>query len=314
MGELDRSRRGFLKASVAGLTVIIAPLGSRAFAALFEEKVLTPIQWDMANGRAKFRIDGIAKVTGSKVFARDVRAADMPHWPNQQSHAFILRTTQADRTYEGFDLSLLGDELKPDRIVTAEDLARDGLAFPAFYGDDMLLPPGKTPAYLGHAVAMLIYHDFARFRFAKDKLQFHDEIIRYGAKTGPLERDPWGTFRFVRVGGATAYDEDTFSSLKDTMLFPSAMRKHEPVWSEGMQAASSISRACSTLKSCATSWIIHRPTGSYSLATTPRNPSIQPRSKPTMRIAGTTHRRNRCTWSCRRKARPKSPQARREWP
>ncbi|WP_174363765.1 molybdopterin cofactor-binding domain-containing protein [uncultured Caballeronia sp.] len=234
MGELDRSRRGFLKASVvAGLTVIIAPLGSRAFAALFEEKVLTPIQWDAATGRAKFRIDGIAKVTGSKVFARDVRAADMPHWPNQQSHALILRTTQADRTYEGFDLGLLGDELKPDRIVTAEDLARDGLAFPAFYGDDMLLPRGKTPAYLGHAVAMLIYHDFARFRFAKDALQFHEDVIRYGAKTGPLERDPWGTFRFVRVGGATPFDEDTFSSLKDTMLFPSAMRKHEPLWAAG---------------------------------------------------------------------------------
>jgi CO/xanthine dehydrogenase Mo-binding subunit len=236
MRELDRSRRGFLKASaIAGLTVIIAPLGSRAFAALFEEKVLTPIQWDAVNGRAKFRIDGIAKVTGSKVFARDVRAADMPHWPNQQSHAFILRTTVADRTYEGFDLSLLGDELKPDRIVTADDLARDGLAFPAFYGDDMFLPPGKTPAYLGHAVAMLIYHDFARFRFAKDKLQFRGEIIRYGAQTGPLERDPWGTFRFVRVGGATPYDEDTFSSLKDAMLFPSAMRKHEPVWAAGNQ-------------------------------------------------------------------------------
>jgi CO/xanthine dehydrogenase Mo-binding subunit len=236
MRDIDRSRRGFLKASViAGLTVIVAPLGSRAFAALFEEKVLTPLQWDAASGGAKFRIDGIAKVTGAKVFARDVRAADMPHWPKQQSHAFILRTTQADRLYAGFDLTLLGDELQPDRIVTAADLIRDGPAFPAFYGDDMLLPPGKTPAYLGQAVAMLIYHDFARFRFAKDKLQFHDEIIRYGEKTGPLERDPWGTFRFVRVGGPTAYDEDTFSSLKDAMLFPSAMSKHEPTWATGRQ-------------------------------------------------------------------------------
>jgi CO/xanthine dehydrogenase Mo-binding subunit len=205
MGKLDLSRRGFLKASaMAGLTVVIAPIGSRAFAALFEEKILTPIKWDALNGQAQCRIDGMAKVTGAKVFARDLRASDLPHWPAHQSHAFILRTTQADRLYQGFDLTLLGDELKPDRIVTAEDLARDGLAFPAFYGDDMLLPPGKTPAYLGHAVAMLIYHDFARFQFAKDKLQFRDDIIRYGDKTGPLERDPWGTFRFVRVGGASS--------------------------------------------------------------------------------------------------------------
>jgi hypothetical protein len=59
MRELDRSRRGFLKASaIAGLTVIIAPLGSRAFAALFEEKILTPIQWDTASGSAKRRARG----------------------------------------------------------------------------------------------------------------------------------------------------------------------------------------------------------------------------------------------------------------
>jgi CO/xanthine dehydrogenase Mo-binding subunit len=236
MGKLGVSRRGFLKASaMAGLTVIIAPIGSRAFAALFEEKILTPLRWDAANGRASFRVDGVAKVTGAKVFARDMRAVDMPHWPTQQSHAFMLRVTQADRVYQGFDLALLGNELQPDRIVTADDLARDGLAFPAFYGEDMLLPPGKTPAYLGHAVAMLIYHDFARFRFAKDRLQFHDEIIRYGEQTGPFERDPWGTFRFVRVGGATSHDDDTFSSLKDSMLFPSMMRKHQPVWAVGRE-------------------------------------------------------------------------------
>ena len=39
---------------------------------------------------------------------------------------------------------------------TAEDLARDRVAFPAFYGEDLLLPPGKTPAYLGQAVALLV--------------------------------------------------------------------------------------------------------------------------------------------------------------
>ena len=239
MGKLDLSRRGFLKTSVlAGVSVYLAPIGSRAFAALFEEKILTPVQWDAANGQARFRIDGIAKVTGAKVFARDIRAADMPHWPKQQAHAFILRTTRADCLFEGFDLTLLGDELKPDRIVTADDLARDGLSFPAFYGDDMLLPAGKTPAYLGQAVAILIYHDFARFRFAKDRLQFHDEIIRYGAQTGPLERDPWGTFRFVRVGGKTPYDDDTFSSLKDAPVFPNMMRKRQPVWPDGKEHGS----------------------------------------------------------------------------
>ncbi|SOZ66209.1 putative xanthine deshydrogenase [Cupriavidus taiwanensis] len=234
MPSFNPSRRTFLKASVvAGVSVYIAPIGGKAFAALFEDKILTPVQWDAKAGAPRFRIDGIAKVTGAKVFARDIRSRDMPHWPQQQSHAFILRATRADRRYEGFDLGVLGDELRPDRVVTADDLARDGIAFPAFYGDDMLLPTGKTPAYLGHAVAILIYHDFARFRFAKDKLKFRDDVIRYGAKTGPLERDPWGTFRFVRVGGATPYADDVFSSLKHAPVFPSMMRKHEPVWPDG---------------------------------------------------------------------------------
>ncbi|HBO82481.1 MAG TPA: aldehyde oxidase, partial [Cupriavidus sp.] len=235
MPSFNPSRRTFLKTSVvAGVSVCIVPLADKAaLAALFEEKHLTPVQTDPATGAPRFRVDGIAKVNGEKVFARDIRARDMPHWPAQQSHAFIVRTTRADRTFDGIDLSLLGDDLKPDVVVTAADLERDGVTFPKFYGDDMLLPVGKTPAYLGHAVAILIYHDFARFRFAKDKLKYRDEVVRYGAQTGALERDPWGTFRFVRVGGATPFDDDVFSSLKFAPVFPSAMRKHQPVWPDG---------------------------------------------------------------------------------
>jgi hypothetical protein len=206
-------RRSFLKASViAGISVYLAPVGGRAFAALFEERILTPVNWDPASGQPKFRIDGIAKVKGEKVFARDMRASDMPHWPQQQSHAMILRATRADCLYEGFNLAGLGDDLMPDRLVTADDLTRDGLQFPAFYGSDMLLPKGNTPAYLGHAVAILIFHDFARFRLAKDYLKFRNDVIQYGRQTGPLERDPWGTFRFVRVGGRLRMTTTSFQA------------------------------------------------------------------------------------------------------
>lgn len=234
--KVELSRRNFLKAGmVAGVAVYVAPLGGKAFAALFEEKILTPVAWDPKSATAKVRIDALAKVTGAKVFARDIRAKDMPHWPQQQSHAFILRTTRTDRAYAGLDLSLLGDDLKPDRIVTASDLERDGVEFPAFYGTDMLLPEGKGAHYLGHAVAILIYDDFARYRFAKDKLQFQDSVIKYGDAVPALERDPWGTFRFVRVGGATSDDVDKFSSLQNAPVFPSAMRKQQPVWPDGIE-------------------------------------------------------------------------------
>jgi hypothetical protein len=138
------SRRQVLHASViGGIAVYLAPLGSGAFASLFEEQLLTRPDWNSRDGALKYRIDGTSKVTGEKVFARDVRARDMPHWPQQQSHALVLRATSADRSYAGFDLSMLGPDLAPDRVVTAADLLRDGLAFPDFYGEDMLLPAGK---------------------------------------------------------------------------------------------------------------------------------------------------------------------------
>jgi CO/xanthine dehydrogenase Mo-binding subunit len=226
------SRRQVLRASlIGGIAVYVAPLGSQAFAALYEQQLLTRPDWQAADGVLKYRIDGTAKVSGAKVFARDIRARDMPHWPQQQAHALVLRTTKADRSYAGFDLSMLGDDLKPDRVVTAADLVRDGLAFPDFYGEDMLLPEGRTPAYLGQAVAILIFHDFMRFRFAKDRLQFNDAVIRYGAATDPLQRDPWSSVRFVRVGGKAPLDDDVFSSLKDGPFTPRYDR-HEPVWPE----------------------------------------------------------------------------------
>ena len=141
------SRRQVLRDGlIAGVAVYVAPLGSRAYAALLDERLLTPPAWNRRTDSLKYRIDATSKVTGGKVFARDIRARDMPHWPQQQAHALVLRTTLADRLYAGFDLSVLGADLAPDRVVTAADLARDGLAFPAFYGEDMLLPPGKTPA------------------------------------------------------------------------------------------------------------------------------------------------------------------------
>jgi CO/xanthine dehydrogenase Mo-binding subunit len=229
--HLRLSRRQVLRTTlIGGVAVYIAPLGSRAYAALFDERLLTRPAWNAGTDSLKYRIDATSKVTGAKVFARDIRARDMPHWPQQQSHALILRTTLADRRYAGFDLSALGADLKPDRLVTAADLARDGLAFPDYYGEDMLLPEGKTPAYLGQAVAMLIFDDFARFRFAKEKLQFNEAVIRYGAITKPLQRDPWGAGRFVRVGGKTPYDEDVFSSTKQAPLSPTTYERHEPVW------------------------------------------------------------------------------------
>jgi hypothetical protein len=64
-----------------------------------------------------------------------------------------------------------------------------------------LLPAGKVPMFIGHPVAILIWNDFERFRQAKAKLKFNDKAIRYGAQVPYYEGDPYGSFRYVRVGG-----------------------------------------------------------------------------------------------------------------
>ncbi|MGB7388023.1 MAG: twin-arginine translocation signal domain-containing protein, partial [Pseudomonas neustonica] len=231
MSNRDVSRRSFLQGGlVAGVTVSLVPLANQAFAALKEKSVTMPSeQWLGSNGKARSRNDALSKVCGGKVFARDIRAKDMPGWPEQQGHAMLLKITKADHIYAGMDLSWLGTELQPDRIVTAEDLANDGIAFPQAHGPDPLLPVGQVPMFIGHPVAMLIWNDFERFRQAKVKLQFNDKAIRYGAKAPLYKTDPYGSFRYVRVGGATSADEDEFASLKDSILFP-MLRNRRPVW------------------------------------------------------------------------------------
>ena len=120
-------------------------------------------------------------------------------------------------------------------------------------------------------------------------------MIRYGAVTGPLERDPWGTFRYVRVGGKTAYDDDVYSSLKDAPIFPSMMRKHLPVWPDGKEHGKLDEQGMFLAGQIASEPTIRRPTGSCSTASTTRSRSTRPRSNRTTRTAGTTPRRSRCT-------------------
>ncbi|MBB2495356.1 xanthine dehydrogenase family protein molybdopterin-binding subunit [Aquipseudomonas ullengensis] len=234
MSNRDFSRRAFLQGSVvAGIGISLVPLGSRAFAALFEEQVTAnPKPWYGSAGQARGRIDGVSKACGAKVFARDIRAQDMPGWPQRQGHALLLKATKADQLYAGLDLSMLSDELAPDRVVTAVDLARDGIAWPESHGPDPFLPEGQVPMFLGHPVAMLIWHDFERYRQAKKLLKFNDQVIRYGAKAEPYSRDPYGSFRFVRVAADDPFAADEFSSLKNTMLFP-MIRDKKPSWSQG---------------------------------------------------------------------------------
>src|SRR5262249_61768822 len=89
------------------------------------------------------RIDGVAKVTGAKLYASDFRAADLPGWPQATSHAILIRADDATHIYTGMDLSRLSGALKPAVAVTAADPAPTGMRVPEVYAGDLLCPVGR---------------------------------------------------------------------------------------------------------------------------------------------------------------------------
>src|SRR4029077_11460918 len=143
------SRREFVKSATAGGIVLSLSRLALAEAPGFATRETLPGRqaWNPAATGAG-RIDGVAKVTGANLHASDFRAADLPGWPANTSHAMLIRAADATHVYDGLDLSRLSGALKPAVVVTAADLARTGMRVPQFYAGDLLCPVGKTPLYL----------------------------------------------------------------------------------------------------------------------------------------------------------------------
>jgi CO/xanthine dehydrogenase Mo-binding subunit len=176
------------------------------------------------------RIDGVAKVTGAKLYAADFRAADLPGWPQATSHAMLIRAADATHVYDGLDLSRLSGALKPAVVVTAADLARTGMRVPAFYAGDLLCPVGKTPLYLGQPVALLIFEDFDAFDQARLALR-DAAVVKFGVETGPVKMPNYAQFRFTRVGGPTPDAPDVYSPVKNGWVSPGRFEDTgHPIW------------------------------------------------------------------------------------
>lgn len=216
------SRRDFIKtAAGAGVGFRIGFITPDADAATFDGRSGYAGAWIGPDGKPKYRLDAIAKVTGQKVFARDLRAVDLVGWPRQQSHAFLIHATKADRTFEGIDLSMLSSELQPERVVLAEDLERDGVTMPdpTSYGEVIFVAKGRTPPMLGHPVALLIYKDFTRYDAAKRRVRFNSDVVRYGAHTGPRVPPHYGVARYVRVQSETPDLEGRYAPQLDSTIY-----------------------------------------------------------------------------------------------
>ncbi len=175
-----QTRREFLKGAAAGTAgLLISSLDLGAFAA-----TMNPAGgWSGSPGQARYRIDGLAKVTGQKIYARDFHPIDLPAWPADYHHALVVRTTFVDHVYNGLALDELPKALRPVKVITADDLTQDriGIAEEDYPAGDYLLPSGKQPDYLGQAVAILLYDDASAYEGAKAQFLFNGKGIVKGS-------------------------------------------------------------------------------------------------------------------------------------
>jgi CO/xanthine dehydrogenase Mo-binding subunit len=225
------SRREFVKSITAsGIALSMSRLAIAEEPSFAEREILPGRRrWNpAATGRG--RIDAVPKVTGAKLYASDFRAADLPGWPQNTSHAMLIRTADATHVLTGIDVSLLTGALKPSVVVTADDLTRIGARVPEYYAGDLLCPAGKTPLYLGQPAAMLIFEDFDTFDQAR--LALRDQaVLKFGAETGPVKMPNYGQFRFTRVGGPTPDAPDVYSPSKNGWVSPGFFESSgAPVW------------------------------------------------------------------------------------
>src|SRR5882762_9143979 len=124
---MQPSRRELVKwVTASGIAFSMSRLGSAQEAGFAARETLPGRgQWNpAANGAG--RIDGVAKVTGAKLYASDFRAADLPGWPETTSHAILIRAPDATHVYAGLDLARLRGALTPSVVVTAADIEKAG--------------------------------------------------------------------------------------------------------------------------------------------------------------------------------------------
>jgi len=228
---MSGSRREFGKwVTAAGISLSLSRLGVAGDIGFANYETLPGRQNFNPAAQGAGRVDGVAKVTGAKLYASDFRANDMPGWPVQTSHALLVRAPDATHAYIGMDLARLEGVIKPAAVVTAADIDSTGLRVPAFYKGDLFCPLGKTPLYLGHPVALLIFDTFDAFDMARLALR-EGPFVKFGAETGPVMMPPFAAFRFTRVAGATPSDPDVYSPILAGWVTPGRIQNSElPVW------------------------------------------------------------------------------------
>ncbi|MEP7329467.1 MAG: molybdopterin cofactor-binding domain-containing protein [Betaproteobacteria bacterium] len=228
---MELSRREFVKlVTGSGIVLTWSPLAIGQVPGFAARETLPGRSgWNPA-AAGTGRIDGVAKVTGAKLYASDFRAADLPGWPTATSHAILVRASDATHVYTGLDLARLTGSSAPTVVVTAADLVRAGMRVPAFFKGDLLCPAGTTPLYLGQPVALLLFATFDAFDAARIAIR-NQNFVKFGKATPAVQTPPYGSNRFVRVAGPSTKDPDVYSPLQAGWVGPIRFNKGDaPVW------------------------------------------------------------------------------------
>jgi CO/xanthine dehydrogenase Mo-binding subunit len=226
-------RRFLIGSTAAGITLALVPLAAHA-SFVEDETMPTAPGWSGNGfGPPRYRVDGYAKATGAKLYARDFRAADMDGWPDETDHAMLLLAPDATHRFVGTDLTMLGPDLQPDRVVTAEDLEATRIRAKGYFTEDLMCPKGKTPDYLGQPVALLIFRELKKFVTARQVLRGAKGVIVFGEQTGAVAKPPYGANRFTRIGGSDPSGPDVYSPARDGWVVPPRFRRGQyPSWPE----------------------------------------------------------------------------------
>ncbi|MDG2304733.1 MAG: molybdopterin-dependent oxidoreductase [Candidatus Binatia bacterium] len=199
-----QTRREFLKTTAAGgATMLVSrllPAGlppGEAGAAV----MAPPGSWSGAPGKAHYRIDGLAKVTGQKIYARDFNPADMPGWPTEYQYALVLCAPFVDHVFDGVNLDDLPREGRPQVVVTGDDLERDkiGIAEEEYPAGKYLVKKGARPDYLGKPVAILLFDEHSAFVQARKILVYRGKGIRRGEKVSVPEATYYPNTSIIHV-------------------------------------------------------------------------------------------------------------------
>lgn len=180
------NRRSFIKTLACGTVITLSfsglPINILPRLVAAEKNGFNNPMWAPVPGVATMRIDGIPKVLGHKIYARDFHASDLEGWPSQERFLYALRVDKVDQIINGYDLSILPSELKPMNIIDHAKIINDNMDLAGGMEKPFFVENGKLPDHYGQPVAILIFENFNIYRKAKSILQFNDQVIQYGER------------------------------------------------------------------------------------------------------------------------------------